>query len=337
MIKYVGRGRTWAVTAAIPVLVTFPCLAFVSSNAPVPPQYENEVTESEANWSPARAALGKRLFQDRRLSRDSTVSCADCHRPELAFTDGKRTAMGVKAQVGPRNTPTLVNRALGRSQFWDGRAGSLEEQALGPITNPGEMDLTPEEAVARLANDASYGGAFHEAFGGGPSPERIAQAIAAYERTIYSVDAPFDHFITGDMGAMSPAAQRGLKVFGGKARCGECHSGSNFSDESYHCLGLANDKGRGKVTGNEKELGLFRTPTLREIARTGPYMHDGSLGTLAEVIDFYDRGGEPHPNLDPKMQKLGLTTEERADLLAFLEALSGQVVELQAPAKAASR
>lgn len=322
-------GNRLKIAAAMLILPTLPGAAVVATHpAPVPAPYD-EIAVGSPEWSPERAALGKKLFQDRRLSRDGTVSCQDCHRPELAFTDGRKTAEGVKGKVGPRNTPTLVNRALGQAHFWDGRASSLEDQAMGPITNPGEMDLTPEEAVARIQADPEYRKAFREAFGGEPSAAGVASAIAAYERTIYSVDAPFDRFMAGDETVLNPAARRGLALFGGKARCAECHSGSNFSDELYHCLGLPGDDGRGKVTKNEQERGAFRTPTLREIAHTAPYMHDGSVATLAGVIDYYDRGGDPHPNLDSKMQKLRLTAGEKADLLAFLRALSGRVVELQ--------
>jgi cytochrome c peroxidase len=321
----------WAVGGFF-VALSMPSLARVAAGpAPVPAQYQGEVAEdASADWSAERAALGKRLFQDRILSRNHTVSCQDCHKPELAFTDGRKTAHGMEGHVGPRNTPTVVNRALGKSQFWDGRAGTLEEQALGPIAARGEMDLSPKEAAARLAQHASYSRAFQSAFGGPPTPPRIAAAIAAYEKTIYSVDSPFDRYLAGDQSALSPEAQRGLALFGGKARCSECHSGVNFSDELYHCLGVGDDKGRGGVSGVEKQSGEFKTPTLREIALTAPYMHDGSVATLEEAVDLYDRGGTPHPNLDPKIQKLGLTATEKAELVAFMKALSGKVVEVAA-------
>jgi cytochrome c peroxidase len=294
---------------------------------PVPSQYAVEANELDASWSTTRAALGKRLFHEPRLSRDASVSCAECHRPELAFTDGRPTAKGVRGQVGARNTPTLVNRALGRSQFWDGRAATLEEQALGPIENPAEMDLPIAEALARLGSDPAYQRDFQLAFGGGPTRERLALALSAYERTIYSVDAPFDRFIAGDHTALDASAQRGLALFGGRAKCAECHTGVNFTDEAFHCLGVSVDEGRGKVTGKRAEDGAFRTPTLREVAHTAPYMHNGSLKTLAEVVEYYDRGGDPHPNLDAKMTRLNLTAQEKADLVAFMRALSGRVVE----------
>ena len=323
-------GRTKAVSLAIAGALALPGFGVVASGpAPVPEQYVNEAPEEGVDWSSARAALGKRLFEDRRLSRDSTVACSDCHRADLAFTDGVARAKGVGGQVGPRNSPTLVNRALGQTQFWDGRSRTLEDQAPGPITSAAEMGLDAKEAVARVAADPGYRRSFRQAFGGAPTMERMAQAIGAYERTIYSVDAPFDRFMAGEQAALSAPAQRGLKLFGGKARCGECHAGANFTDEQFHALGLQGDAGRGTVTKDPKDQGRFKTPTLREVARTAPYMHDGSIATLLEVIDYYDRGGAEHPNLDPKMTKLSLTREEKEDLVAFLHSLSGQVVELQ--------
>jgi cytochrome c peroxidase len=303
--------------------------------APVPEPYTSELTAPGADapaWTPAMAALGKRLFYDQRLSRDASVSCATCHDPARAFTDGLPRARGVRGQIGPRNTPTLVNRGIGRLQFWDGRASTLEHQALGPIEAAAEMDLTIPEALARLAQDPSYAQAFQQVFGGAPTAERLAQAIGAYERTIYSVDSPFDRFLAGDETALALEARRGLTLFGGKARCGECHTGPNFTDELFHALGVSGDAGRGTVTRSAADLGAFKTPTLREIAKTAPYMHDGSLATLEEVVDYYDRGGTPHPNLSPKITKLGLTAEERLDLVAFLRALSGTIVETPASA-----
>jgi cytochrome c peroxidase len=300
----------------------------LAGDAPRPPEYQDEETLPPlSDWSGERALLGKRLFEERVLSRDKGVSCADCHQRDRAFTDGRKTALGIRGQTGTRNTPTIINRALGQTQFWDGRAGTLEEQALGPIANPAEMDLPVADAVARLAADPSYRAAFRATFGGDPTAERLAQALAAYERTVYSVDAPFDRYLAGDAAALSPAAQRGLALFGRQARCGDCHAGPNFTDESFHCLGVSHDPGRSAVTRDAKDLGSFKTPTLREIARTAPYMHDGSLATLAEVVEYYDKGGQPHPNLDEKMKPLGLTARDKADLVAFMEALTGTVVD----------
>jgi cytochrome c peroxidase len=241
--------------------------------------------------------------------------------------------VGAGGRVGRRNTPTILNRALGKSQFWDGRAASLEEQALGPIANPREMDLPVEEAVARLRQDPRYLVAFRRAFGGDPSAPRLAAALAAYERTVYSVDSPFDRFLAGDEGALSPAARRGLALFGGKARCGECHTGANMTDELFHSIGVeSEDQGRALVTGKDVDRGTFKTPTLRDVARTAPYMHNGSQATLRDVVDYYNDGGRPHANLSPKVQVLGLTDGEKADLVAFLEALSGRIAPVSAAA-----
>ncbi|MEW5847732.1 MAG: cytochrome c peroxidase [Myxococcota bacterium] len=274
------------------------------------------------------AALGRRLFHEPRLSRDGTLSCASCHKPELAFTDGKTTAEGVQARKGTRNTPTIINRALGARQFWDGRAATLEEQALGPIANPLEMDLPLPRALAILNADAGYVAEFRAVFGAGPDEEKLALALSAYERTVWSVDSPFDRFLAGDEAALSPSARRGLELFGGRARCSECHTGINFSDEEFHVLGVSKDPGRATVTGKPEHTGAFKTPTLRDVARTAPYMHDGSLRTLAEVVAYYDRGGNPVKNLDHRMTPLKLSAQEQADLVAFLESLSGRIVEL---------
>ncbi|HEY6549509.1 MAG TPA: cytochrome c peroxidase [Vicinamibacteria bacterium] len=326
------QRRRFTGVVALLVLVTSGRAHLSASNvvAPVPEPYASEIltTTTSSPWTPEMAALGKRLFFDPRLSRDGSVSCATCHDPKRAFTDGVALARGIRGQVGPRNTPTILNRGVGRLEFWDGRAGTLEDQALGPIQAKGEMDLTIEEAVARLRQEPSYREAFQAVYGGEPSAERLARAIAAYERTVSSIDSAFDRFLAGDQDALPPDAQRGLVLFGGKARCGECHSGPNFSDELFHTLGLGTDPGRGAVTKVASETGAFKTPTLREITSTAPYMHDGSIATLEEVVEYYDRGGTPHPNLSPKMTRLGLTEQERRDLVAFLRALSGTIVEV---------
>jgi cytochrome c peroxidase len=306
-------------------------LGAAPATVPVPAQYQRELP---AGFQPVRAdaaALGKKLFFDPLLSKDKTVSCGSCHAPEKGFTDGRRFGVGVGGATGGRSTPAAFNRALTSIQFWDGRAKSLEEQALGPIENPVEMALPVAEAVKRLNAAPDYVKAFQRAFGGPPTKERLGQALAAYERTLFSVDAPFDRFQAGEKTALNESAQRGLKLFGSKARCGECHSGVNFSDEDFHVLGVGHDEGRGKLTGKKEEVGALKTPTLRDLKRTGPYMHDGSHQTLAEVLDYYDRGGDPVPNLDKKMTKLNLTAAEKTDLLAFLDALNGQLVDFEGP------
>jgi cytochrome c peroxidase len=280
-----------------------------------------------------KVSLGRRLFFERKLSADGTINCASCHAPERGFADPRRFSIGFRGRRGARQAPTIINRAFSRAQFWDGRAASLEEQALGPITNPIEMGNPKIEGViARLERDPEYVAEFRRAF---PESERItaqnlARAIASFERTIMSGDSPYDRFIDGDRGALSAPAQRGYRLFIGKANCASCHLSFNFTDEIYHNLGTAfaqprPDLGRYAVTRLEGHQGAFKTPTLREIASTAPYMNDGTLRTLEEVIDYYDRGGAPNEWLSAKIKPLGLSAEEKRDLLEFLKSLSGEV------------
>jgi cytochrome c peroxidase len=283
--------------------------------------------------TPERAALGRELFFEKRLSSDASVSCAVCHDPELAYTDKNPVAVGVKEQKGTRRTPRLINRAYGRSFFWDGRAASLEEQVLKPIANPIEMNLPLEDAIAMLRADPRYREKFEAAFQGEPTPERLSFALAAYVRTILSGDAPYDRYLAGDETALSEAQKRGLALFRGKAACAVCHVGPNLTDERFHNTGIGwkdgrqADEGRAAISGDAADIGAFKTPPLREAARTGPYMHDGSKATLEDVIEFYDDGGEENPNLDLDVQPLHLTAVEKSDLAAFLEALNGTVQE----------
>lgn len=317
--------------ACLLAIAATPGTAALLEPSPIPAIYRSDSGPSLQGWTPARAALGRRLFADTLLSRDRTISCRSCHDPARAFTDGRTLAVGVGGRKGKRNTPTLINRALGEAFFWDGRSGTLAEQARGPIENPLEMALPIDEAVRRLAGDSRYRRAFLEAFERAPSPETLGAALAAYEQTIFSTASPFDRFIAGDPGALSPAAHRGLALFGGKAGCGACHAGTNFTDEAYHALGVGDDEGRAAITRDPSDRGAFKTPTLREVARTAPYMHDGSLATLREVIEYYDRGGSGKADVDPRVRPLGLTAEDKEDLLAFLESLSGTIVEGPAP------
>jgi cytochrome c peroxidase len=280
----------------------------------------------------ARVDLGRRLFSDPILSRDRTTSCATCHPPEKAYADGRPLAVGIRGQVQKRHAPTLLNAAYARRLFWDGRARSLEEQAGQPNVNPTEMDLTEAEAVARLASDPDYPARFERAFGSpGVDFERIRKAIAAFERTLLAGDAPFDRWWNGDATAMDEAAERGFRLFMGRARCSSCHpvrqSYALFTDEDFHNTGAGegegfDDPGLGARTGRAEDARKFRTPTLRNVALTAPYMHDGSQATLEDVVDFYDRGGVPNPGLDPDMRPLLLSRRDRADLVAFLKALT---------------
>jgi cytochrome c peroxidase len=286
-----------------------------------------------------KVALGRRLFAEPLLSRDGTRMCGSCHDPNRAFTDGRPVAVGVRGQMGTRSAPSLVNRVYGQAQFWDGRARSLEEQASDPITNPRELDLSLDEAVDRLARSRAYRDRFRAVFGRAVNREDLARALASYVRSILSGDSPFDRYVNGDVAALSDEAKRGLQVFRGKANCTACHVGPLLSDEQFHNTGVAwrpstgstqsafQDVGRFAVTGRDADRGAFKTPTLREVARTAPYMHDGSLATLDDVIDYYNRGGNPNAYRDPALRPLALTADEKRALIAFLESLSGKVYE----------
>jgi cytochrome c peroxidase len=283
--------------------------------------------------TPERVALGRRLFFEPLLSRDGSVSCASCHDPQRAFTDGRALPRGVGERIGRRSSPALVNRAWGRTHFWDGRASRLEEQALEPFADPDEFDLPVETAIARLREHDEYPALFHAAFARQPNAADLARALAGYVRTILSGDAPLDRYLAGDHTALSAEEQAGLRLFRGRANCVACHVGPTFTDEQFHNTGVAwrdgvfADPGRYALTGREADRGAFKTPTLREIARTAPYMHDGSLATLEDVVEFYNRGGTSNPHLDRELRPLDLSAEEKRALVAFLRTLSGRVAE----------
>jgi cytochrome c peroxidase len=267
--------------------------------------------------------LGKQLYFDPRLSGDDTVSCASCHDPTKGWSNGERFATGVRGQKGGRSAPTIINSGYSYYQFWDGRAVQVEGQALGPIQNPIEMDLTLPELVKKLNGIPGYRQQFQKVFGTDASEEGIAKAIGAFERTILSGDAPYDRFQAGDKEALSEQAQRGMKVFFNKGRCSACHAPPNFSDGAFHNVGVGMDApepdiGRQAVSKLLGDRGAFKTPTLREIAKTAPYMHDGRFRTLREVVDFYDKGGTPNPQLDEEIFPLKLSDEQKEDLVQFL-------------------
>jgi cytochrome c peroxidase len=264
--------------------------------------------------------LGRRLFNDPRLSRDGSVSCASCHDPGRAFSDGRRIAVGVFGREGRRHAPALINRGYGRAFFWDGRSPSLEAQVLKPIEDPNEMDLPVAEAASRV----------------GITADELTRALASYVRSILSGDSPYDRFINKDRTALSTLEQAGLQIFRGKGNCTACHVGPNFTDERFHNTGVAWRQAftrSGPVAGYFADQGAgngtFKTPMLREIARTAPYMHDGSLASLEEVVDFYDRGGNRNPHLDSEIRPLTLTGQEKQALVAFLKSLSGSIHEGQ--------
>ena len=274
----------------------------------------------------AKVELGRRLFFDPILSADGRVSCSSCHRPEHAFSDTVAVSPGVFGREGNRNAPTVLNVAYGRFFFWDGRATTLEEQVVLPIQNPKEMDMSLDDVVQRLRQHTEYDRAFQQALGEGASSTNLARALASYLRMLRSGDAPIDRYYSGDTDALSRAAQRGFRLFIGRADCTACHLGPTFSDQKFHNTGVSwgsGDLGRYTVTGVEEDRGAFKTPTLRNVAETAPYMHDGSIGTLEEVIEFYTRGGKQNPHLDPEIRRIDLTHQEKQALLEFLHALSG--------------
>jgi cytochrome c peroxidase len=295
-------------------------------DAYMPIPEDNPLTEE-------KIVLGRKLFFDPILSKDRTIACATCHDPKLGFTDDKPVAVGVDGQTGTRRSPRLINRGYGKLFFWDGRAASLEEQVLQPIENPIEMAMTLGEVEARLRSDADYAAGFRDAFARPPDAAALKQALASYVRTIVSGNSAYDRYVAGESDALSDAQRRGLDVFRGKGNCAVCHLGPNLTDEDFHNTGVGwkdgpgDDQGRAKITADAADAGAFKTPTLREIASSGPYMHDGSLATLADVVEFYDKGGEPNPHLSLEMQRLELTASEKTDLVEFLRALSGEVRE----------
>ena len=263
--------------------------------------------------TPEKIELGRQLFNDRRLSRDGTIACVSCHDPARAFSDDRAKAVGVFGRQGRRNAPALVNRGYGRAFFWDARAASLEEQVLKPIEDPNEMDLPLAEAARRV----------------GVAPEDLSRALASFVRSLLSGGAAYDRFVDGDRTALSGEQQAGLQIFRGKGNCTACHVGPNFSDERTHNTGVAwagleyLDDGRAAVTSKPEDRGAFKTPTLRDVARTAPYMHDGSLATLEAVVDYYDRGGNVNPLLDPEIRPLRLGDADKRELVAFLTSLTG--------------
>lgn len=321
----------------------------------VPPQ--NPLT-------PAKIELGRRLFFDGRLSADGTISCATCHQPEMGFADGKPVAEGIHGRKGTRNSMSLLNVIYNTAQFWDGRVDTLEEQALAPLTNQLEMgNRSVDEVVARLRADEAYRREFREVFGGEITAERLAQAIATFERTLVSGDSPFDRYQAGDEQALSPEARRGFAVFRGRGRCSRCHSFSEqrpfFTNFAYQNTGVAanhpnfdklarqaarliesgdsrprldllgaqeggQELGRALSSSLLFEIGSYRTPSLRNVALTAPYFHDGSAKALLDVVKFYNGGGRTNLNLDEELHPLGLTEQEQQDLVAFLESLTGR-------------
>lgn len=314
----------------------------------------------------AKIELGRQLYFDTRLSADNTISCASCHHPDKGWAFDTQFGVGVDGQEGNRNSPVSYNRILSGAQFWDGRAATLEEQAIGPIANPVEMANTHEVCVQTLKEIPGYEVQFRKIYGDGVTIENVGSALATFERAIVTGPAPYDYYevvrnfqqqfdeeeleyleedapelheryAAALKGAeeMSESARRGREIFfSEKGNCTACHAGANFTDEQYHNLGIGMDKenpdwGRYEVTKDEKDRGAFKTPTIRNVAQTFPYMHDGSLATLEEVVDWYVKGGHPNPWLSDKMKKLDLTEQEKKDLVAFMKACTGEFPKVE--------
>lgn len=335
-----------------------------AEQAGLPHQLTRAVTPADNPGSPAEVELGRKLFFDGRLSADGTVACATCHEPDKGFTDGRRTSLGIRQQVGHRNAPTVLNALYNDTQFWDGRAKTLEDQAKLPITNPIEMGQPNlDAAVAAVARIPEYAAAFHQIFGRPIDGDDLARALAAYERSQIAFDAPFDRFIAGDEHAIDAAAKRGWALFNGRGRCITCHGMSGtqptFSDNKFHNIGVSahqqnfvelarrglelvdsgdphavdraaletdmSELGRFLVTKDAHDIGGFKTPTLRNVVLTAPYFHDGSQDTLWDVMDHYNKGGVQNPFLDGGIQRLGLSEHEIDDLVAFLATLTSDL------------
>jgi cytochrome c peroxidase len=274
--------------------------------------------------TPEKVALGKQFFWDTRWSKSGTVACVSCHQPTHGWTDPQPFSTNFEGKPTSRRAPTLVNRLFSDRQLWTGLRASLEDQAKN------DGNRSDDTVVAHLGASPVYQAQHRRVFGRDLDADGVAQAIAAFVRTIVSGNSPYDRFKAGDGTAMSAAAQRGLVLFEGRAACLRCHVGFNFTDEGYHNVGVGMDTetpdlGRFLVTRNEADKGAFKTPTLRDVARRGPYMHDGSEKTLADVVAFYNTGGGKNPWLSGDVRPLGLTTREQADLVEFMRALTGEI------------
>ena len=356
-------------------LVILACSSPVLAAGPAPLGLPAITVPADNPQTPDKIALGKRLYEDKRFSGDGTVSCATCHVPEKAFTDGLPVAEGIRKQKGTRNSPTVINAAYYTSQFWDGRRPSLEEQAKDPFLNPIEHGLASHEPILRtIRTDPTYPAEFRNVFGVDAQAitiDHVVKAIASFERTVISGDSPFDRYLFGgDANAISDSAKRGLELYRVKARCQDCHAigqtNAIFTDNKFHNVGVgfkrigdrylqvatafrkarqagkeldksvltdaeASELGQFAVTLKPSDIGRFKTSTLRNIAVTGPYMHDGSIKTLEEVIELYNKGGEQNPFLDSGIRPLNLTPQEKADLVEFLKTLTSPQFAVTSP------
>ncbi|CAN7541845.1 c-type cytochrome [Phenylobacterium sp. LjRoot225] len=295
------------------------------ADIPAPP--DNPIT-------PAKVALGKALFFDPRLSGSGVISCASCHNPSLGWQDGLAKGVGDHGSQLARRTPTILNLAWSAPLFWDGRAATLEEQAKVPMAAGDEMNKPHDQVVAQVKAIPGYRAAFATAYPGEDvNIDTIAKAIATYERTVISGRSPFDEWLGGEEAAISASAKQGFVLFNTTAKCASCHSGWRFTDDGFHDIGLAgDDPGRGRIMPKIAVLDhAFKTPTLRNVADRSPYMHDGSMRTLEEVVDHYDHGFIKRPSLADQIKPLGLSAQDKADLLAFMRTLSSHDDTVVAP------
>jgi cytochrome c peroxidase len=330
--RFIPQAVRWA-------LVVFLTLASGMATAAGDPWLTPLVAPGPADnrTTPQRAVLGKTLFFDPRLSSSNWISCATCHNPAMGWSDGLPKGFGHDMKPLKRATPTIVNAGFSKILMWDGRHKTLEEQALGPIEAQVEMNQDLPSLIAKLSSINGYLALFDKAYPGeGINEKTIGKALAAFQRTVVSTESPFDRWRKGDQKALSASARRGFELFKGKANCAACHDGFNFTDNGFHNIGL-------KTIGSEEDLGryaerkvpvmrgAFKTPTLRDLERTAPYMHSGIYRTLEQVVDHYDRGGDVTENLDPNMKPLALADTEKADLVTFLKSLTGKPTAFTVP------
>lgn len=330
-------ARLLAGGAAIAVLAA--CATLGSSVPPATPAERAwllpaEIPQpSDNRITPQRVELGKALFFDARLSGSGAMSCSSCHLPHLAWTDGRKLPILPNGEVVGRHSPTVVNLAYNTQFMWDGRKASLEDQAMGPHRHLSKADFAA--STAKLREMAGYQAMFAAAYPGEPiNEETISRALATFQRSLVSRDSAFDRWVAGDNRALTPAQYRGFKLFTdpAKGNCASCHSGPNFTDNGFHNIGLSSkDPGRFNIRKVAAMKGAFKTPTLRDVALSAPYYHDGSAATLREVVDHYARGGDDRSNVSPDVRPLPLSEQDRQDLVAFMHALTGTQAAFVAP------
>ena len=318
---------------ALGMAIAMPAMAGESLQLPTIQGLEDPNTYVPADnpLTKEKVELGRAIFFDKRMSKDNTIACASCHMAKKGFADGMPVSTGIKGLKGGRSAPVSFNRVYSKAQFWDGRAATLEDQSIGPFANPIEHGFANhDEMVAKMKKMPGYRKLFQDVFGGEITIQDVGRAVAGFQRTVLSGNSAVDKYdVGGDQNALSDSAKRGLELFRGKARCTRCHSGFNFTDEKFHNLGIgwdtnSVDLGRYMETKNPEDIGAFKTPTLREIARTAPYMHDGRFKTLEEVVKFYNQGGVKNPHQDNTIIPLEMTDDEQQDLVAMLKSLNGE-------------